>query len=175
MKYVTCEMQKIALAAFLLGVFSLSPLAKAEDAGESAVMTNGSSMSNTTTVAKKGDRLPTSDFVPERHPAAAPVLQSTAAGPAGDDASSDDDVSNIPAATRDGMKWNEIKNVSSSFKVTIDGDGTVHSLDPEGYGIGFRVTERIELADPGTRYNVASYIASSCCRTGSSINYRSYS
>lgn len=46
------------------------------------------------------------------------------------------------------------EDLAKDREVTIDGDGTVHSLDPEGYGIGFRVTERIELADPGTRYNV---------------------
>lgn len=31
MKFVTCELHKVALAALLLGVFSLSPIAKAED------------------------------------------------------------------------------------------------------------------------------------------------
>ena len=37
--------------------------------------------------------------------------------------------------------------------VTVDGDGTVHSLDPEGYGIGFRVSQKVELELFESEYN----------------------
>jgi len=45
------------------------------------------------------------------------------------------------------------EDLARDRNVTADDDGTIHALDPEGYGMGFRVTERIELPDPGTKYN----------------------
>lgn len=43
--------------------------------------------------------------------------------------------------------------LSKDRDVRVDDDGSIHALDPEGYGIGFAVTERIDLPDPATKYN----------------------
>ena len=46
------------------------------------------------------------------------------------------------------------EDLAQDRDVRVDDDGTIHTTDPEGYGIGFRLTERVELPDPGTKYNV---------------------
>jgi catechol 2,3-dioxygenase-like lactoylglutathione lyase family enzyme len=43
--------------------------------------------------------------------------------------------------------------LSRDRDVRVDAEGTIHALDPEGYGIAFAVTERIPLEPTGAKYN----------------------
>lgn len=43
--------------------------------------------------------------------------------------------------------------LSKDREVTTDSDGALHTRDPNGYGIGFRLTRRRALADNETLYN----------------------
>jgi catechol 2,3-dioxygenase-like lactoylglutathione lyase family enzyme len=52
-------------------------------------------------------------------------------------------------ATVDGIG----EELAKDREVRKDIDGSVHSRDPEGYGIGFAVSHRIKLAPADTKYN----------------------
>ncbi len=45
------------------------------------------------------------------------------------------------------------EELSKDRDVRVDEDGSIHAIDPEGYGIGFAVTERIDLPPVDTQYN----------------------
>ena len=45
------------------------------------------------------------------------------------------------------------EELSKDRDVQIGDDGSVHAVDPEGYGIGFAVTGRIDLPSAKTKYN----------------------
>ena len=45
------------------------------------------------------------------------------------------------------------EELSKDREVTVDDDGTVHSRDSEGYGIGFAVSRRVALEPADTKYN----------------------
>ncbi|MDG2032972.1 MAG: VOC family protein, partial [Rhodospirillales bacterium] len=41
--------------------------------------------------------------------------------------------------------------LSKDREVRVDGDGSIHAVDPEGYGISFAVTQRIDLPPAETK------------------------
>ncbi|MGZ3654834.1 MAG: hypothetical protein ACXVB9_20230 [Bdellovibrionota bacterium] len=110
MKIVTCELHKITLAALLLGVFSLSPLAKADDVA----------------AAPPVDSLISAPAAPVAKAPAAPAAAKAADADAGLVSAPEDD--GLEAANSNfsgGMSLANLRNVASGFNVRLVGDSLV--------------------------------------------------
>ncbi len=57
------------------------------------------------------------------------------------------------AAADQGVVGDIAAELAKDRDVTVDDDGTVHALDPEGYGMGFRVAHMQELPQRESKYN----------------------
>jgi len=113
MKIVTCELHKIALAALVLGVFSLSPLAKADNAPAAPPVDS--------LISGSADAKPAA-----LAPIAAPAKAAAADADSGlISAPADDGLDAANSNFAGGMSLQNIKDISSGFNVRLQGDALV--------------------------------------------------
>ncbi|HEY8280345.1 MAG TPA: hypothetical protein VIH99_12020, partial [Bdellovibrionota bacterium] len=140
-----CEMQKVAFAALMLGVFSLSPTAKAEEQAISLERQPAVSTSE-----KKQDRLD----------AGSNVVKSATETVSDEVIAEEDNIDpNAPDAIQDGMHMSDMAKIGQGFKISLNGNKLVFSgriLKRCANGITVDVQTR-ELADKvehGLKINV---------------------